>query len=200
VRYARKAFSLIEAAIVLGIVGLVVGGIWIAADMQRRAYGVADAEKAVLSIATGARNLFPLSNGMYPTGSGSGVAINITTTVIKSGLVPQNLISTSNNSIRILNGTSWSIYLNGVLAGQNNSISLAGWAPDSASASRLVNAVIGAAGKSLLAYADCWDGTSMSTYVYWNGSVWPPASPLICPPPGSGGQVSVGFYFYPNAN
>lgn len=49
-RRARRGFNLIEAAIVLGVVGLVLGGIWIAAVAMYENYKVSKTEMDVLSI------------------------------------------------------------------------------------------------------------------------------------------------------
>lgn len=44
----RRGFNLIEAAIVLGVIGLVIGGIWVAAAKVQQNMRVNDAEKLIL--------------------------------------------------------------------------------------------------------------------------------------------------------
>ena len=58
-RPTRKAFSLIEAAIVLGIVGLVIGGIWIAAAELNFRHRQHVFNNGLLHIYTQAQNLIP---------------------------------------------------------------------------------------------------------------------------------------------
>ncbi len=54
----RKGFNLIEAAIVLGVVGLVIGGIWVAAASVNENMKISRTEGAILQIMTGLRQKF----------------------------------------------------------------------------------------------------------------------------------------------
>ena len=49
-RKSRRGFNLIEAAIVLGVVGLVIGGIWVAAAAVQQNLREADASKGLIQI------------------------------------------------------------------------------------------------------------------------------------------------------
>lgn len=57
-RYAHKGFSLIETAIVLGIVGLVIGGIWVAAAIVIKNQQIAALQAATLKVITDTQRAF----------------------------------------------------------------------------------------------------------------------------------------------
>lgn len=63
---ARHGFSLIEAAIVLGIVGLVIGGIWVAASSVQKQQRMARELTGILTIVQNIQNLYV---GQSPTGT-----------------------------------------------------------------------------------------------------------------------------------
>ena len=63
--FYKRAFSLIEAAIVLGVVGLVIGGIWVGAAAISERHQITRQSTAILQIVAGARQLFPAEN--YPS-------------------------------------------------------------------------------------------------------------------------------------
>jgi hypothetical protein len=78
--FARRGFNLIEAAIVLGVIGLVIGGIWVAAasvqrEIRRKAYVeiILDMRSKVSEKWTGFQMpvsgsvLNPLTNTLYPS-------------------------------------------------------------------------------------------------------------------------------------
>lgn len=75
----KRGFNLVEAAIVLGVVGLVIGGIWVAASAVTNNLKITDTKKAILSISQGARNLF--AGHCAPTG-------NITEDLDRAGIIP----------------------------------------------------------------------------------------------------------------
>ena len=80
----RRGFSLIEAAIVLGVVGLVIGGIWYAATSVLQNQRINNTADGILQIASGARRLFSYSD--YPTVSGTSVFA--TQTAAAAGIFP----------------------------------------------------------------------------------------------------------------
>ncbi len=87
----RRGFSLVESAIVLAVVGLVLGGIWVAAASIVKTNRINDTAAAILSIARGASALFPTSN--YPTtrnigGSTDGFEGNVTNVLKQAGILP----------------------------------------------------------------------------------------------------------------
>lgn len=63
----RWGFSLIEAAIVLAVVGAVIGGIWSAAASVMFNWNINETAQGIVLIADGARKLFPRAN--YPASS-----------------------------------------------------------------------------------------------------------------------------------
>ncbi len=62
---ARRGFNLVEAAIVLGVVGLVIGGIWVTASAVSRTIGINKIVTDVLLLQNNLRNLF----GNVPEGT-----------------------------------------------------------------------------------------------------------------------------------
>jgi len=86
----RRAFSLIEAAVVLGIVGLVVGGIWLATSSVMNNYKVTKVAGDLLATGTRIQNLMSIQNA-----AALGDSVNIAPTVINAKAVPQDWISGS---------------------------------------------------------------------------------------------------------
>jgi Tfp pilus assembly protein PilE len=81
---AEAGFNLIEAAIVLGIVGLIVGGIWAAAAAAYENMRQQSASRNLLAFAQNIRNFYANSNA-------TTVEVN-TTNLIRMGLVPQDMV------------------------------------------------------------------------------------------------------------
>lgn len=88
----KRGFSLIESAIVLGIVGLVIGGIWVAAASVQAANKRDDAAKALLQIVPIVRNLF---KGFEITAD-----LDITAAVFRSNTVPGTYIDEGAGVVR----------------------------------------------------------------------------------------------------
>lgn len=86
----KKGFSLIEAAIVLGIVGLVIGGIWVAAAAVTQNMREADASKALIQVIQNVRNLY---YGQTPTATG-----DITTDMISAKAIPSDFVMTTTSA------------------------------------------------------------------------------------------------------
>jgi len=86
----RRAFSLIEAVVVLAVVALVIGGIWGAASAIRSAQRINDLATAIIQVAKGAQQLFPYDT--YPTATGG---ISVTTTAFNAGLAPKDYTLTA---------------------------------------------------------------------------------------------------------
>lgn len=55
----RSGFNLVEAAIVLGVVGLIIGGIWVAANAVNEQRRVSQTVSNILQIEQNVRRLFP---------------------------------------------------------------------------------------------------------------------------------------------
>jgi hypothetical protein len=80
----RRGFNLIEAAIVLGVIGLVIGGIWVAASDVSSKMRVNETAQGILKIVSAARPLLPFSS--YP--STLGATINVTSTMSAARAIP----------------------------------------------------------------------------------------------------------------
>lgn len=84
----KAGFNLVEAAIVLGVVGLVIGGIWISANAVQSNLRKSEASRALIQIVQNVRNMF---DGQTPTATGS-----INSSVIRARAVPSDFINGSN--------------------------------------------------------------------------------------------------------
>ncbi len=93
----QRGFNLIEAAIVLGVVGLVIGGIWVAAAAVQENMRNGDASKGLIQIVQNVRNLY---YGQTPTATAT-----ITTDLISANAIPANFISNSTTAINPWNGS-----------------------------------------------------------------------------------------------
>jgi type II secretory pathway pseudopilin PulG len=89
-RRAVQGFNLIEAAIVLGIVGLVVGGIWVAATSVYANLRSKQATDNLLSIAQATRALYATSS---TTTLANGTSM--TATLAQAGAIPSNVLGTT---------------------------------------------------------------------------------------------------------
>ena len=92
----QRGFNLIEAAIVLGVVGLVIGGIWVAAAAVQENLRNGDASKGLIQIVQNVRNLY---YGQTPTATAT-----ITTDLISANAIPSNFISNSTTATNPWNG------------------------------------------------------------------------------------------------
>lgn len=114
-RSLRHGFNLIEAAIVLAVVGLVIGGIWVAAATVRENMLANTIASGFLSTIGEMRNKIPpsLVAGMAPP-AGVTLQYQASTTMIASmKLAPADWIK-SNNSIVLPTGQTLYIYANEV--------------------------------------------------------------------------------------
>jgi len=84
----RKGFSLIEAAIVLGIVGLVIGGIWVAASAVQTNLRESTASQGVLQIVQNVRNLY--------YGQSLTATADIDADLVSAGAIPGDLLQGTN--------------------------------------------------------------------------------------------------------
>ena len=91
-RAAQKGFNLIEAAIVLGIVGLVVGGIWVAATSVYANLRSKSATDQLLAIAQGVRALYATSANMANT------AADVTALMAQANVLPGDVLTTARSA------------------------------------------------------------------------------------------------------
>ncbi len=108
---ARRGFNLVEAAIVLGVIGLVIGGIWVAASEVTKNRTVSKLSEATLQYITNSRNIM---SGQQPTPS----AVSNWNNLIQSAkLIPDDVLTNGINGV-LLGGGLWrssmitEIYLN----------------------------------------------------------------------------------------
>ena len=87
---SRKGFNLIEAAIVLGVVGLVIGGIWVAAAAVMQNYRVNQTSSAILLTVSNVRNLIHGTADSLSQSLGSDPDNNITSAMMDAGAVPKD--------------------------------------------------------------------------------------------------------------
>ncbi len=78
----KRGFNLIEAAIVLGVVGLVIGGIWVAAASVNRRFKISRLSSDMFAIVQATHRLVPYAN--YPTSWGND---NITSFARNAGII-----------------------------------------------------------------------------------------------------------------
>ena len=81
-----KGFTLTEIAIVLGIIGLILGAIWVAAAGVYNSQRVSHANTAVLQVVQGTRTLLSTSSTV-------GAAGDITQTIVQAGVIPSDLVN-----------------------------------------------------------------------------------------------------------
>ena len=82
----KKGFTLTEIAIVLGIMGLVLGAIWVAAAGVYNNQRISHANTAILQVVQGVRTLLSTSSTV-------GSAGDITATIVSAGVIPTDLIN-----------------------------------------------------------------------------------------------------------
>ena len=81
----KRGFTLTEIAIVLGIVGLILGAIWVAAAAVYNNLRVTHANTAILQTVQGIRALYATTNTITP------VASDVTAALITAGVIPKDL-------------------------------------------------------------------------------------------------------------
>jgi type II secretory pathway pseudopilin PulG len=101
----RRGFTLTEAAIVLGIVGLILGAVWVAANSVYNNMRLRTANEQLLTIAQNVRNLMSVS----PT-FGSPTGTNITGAMLNKGVFPSSALRQfvgANNAITFNTVNPW---------------------------------------------------------------------------------------------
>lgn len=87
--HLRKAFSLVEAAIVLGVIGLVIGGVWAAYAANREKMDVDNTYNAIQTLTNNLRNLpehfYLTDQELINWATGQGPALNM-------GIIPAEFV------------------------------------------------------------------------------------------------------------
>ena len=83
-RTGKRGFNLIEAAIVLGVIGLIIGGIWVAAAAVQNNLRISNSSRNLIQIVQNIRNLY---YGQSPA------TATITTTLISAGSIPADMVN-----------------------------------------------------------------------------------------------------------
>jgi prepilin-type N-terminal cleavage/methylation domain-containing protein len=83
---AKRGFTLTEIAIVLGIIGVILGAIWVAASAVYNNMRISAANRELLQIVQGVRALYATSSTVDPNG--------VTLTYIKAGVIPADALDT----------------------------------------------------------------------------------------------------------
>jgi prepilin-type N-terminal cleavage/methylation domain-containing protein len=96
----RRGFTLTEIAIVLGIMGLILGAIWVAASSVYTNMRVSTTTRDVISMSQGIRNLYANQGVMD-----GGLAGPPYTSLINTGVVPNDITTTAGSLVDAWGGT-----------------------------------------------------------------------------------------------
>lgn len=168
-----SGFNLIESAIALAIIGLVIGGVWVAAaavsDQRKRA----QLQEAIPLMVNGTRELF--TTQMWP--SDPAGQTYITSTLIASGKIQGSLLK--NGSLtNPISDTSFSVWLLYAPLVTNRAILITGGGLTKKQSDLTMYAYLQGM-KSIVSYAYCSDSPETTWWVY-NPPVstpWPPNCP-----------------------
>lgn len=102
----RRAFSLTEMAIVTGIMGLVLGAVWVGVSQVRTNSATIDTVKQVLSLANNVRVLYDGKSSFASGVDGRDIASSL----ISAGAVPREMLD-SNDSTQMRNAWSGQVHI-----------------------------------------------------------------------------------------
>jgi len=128
-RRMRHGFNLVEAAIVLGVIGLVIGGIWVAASAATEAHRVNETAKGMMSMCERIGNVFP------SWGAPAGYSSNITAAAGQAGVVPGDWQYNGSSYVTPLGAPMHNVSYWGTTSGLQGHIGIvlggdnAGWRP-----------------------------------------------------------------------
>ena len=100
-----RGFTLTEIAIVLGIIGLILGGVWVAATEVRDASRCNQAVQDISTMAANMRSTFSATNAFSLSGKQ-------TPNMITAGVIPNDLLGTTAGSTKNAWNGAVDIYLN----------------------------------------------------------------------------------------
>jgi prepilin-type N-terminal cleavage/methylation domain-containing protein len=109
-----RGFTLTELAIVLGVIGVILSAIWVAASAVYANKNTARAVEQVLQIVNGFRAMY----GAHQVDSGPWQT-NITSMAISNGIMPSDMIQSGNtfngigpwggSTVQVLSGSQWNV-------------------------------------------------------------------------------------------
>lgn len=98
----KKGFTLTEIAIVLGIIGMILGAIWVAASSVYNNQRSAKATNELLTIAQGIRSLYSTSNAVDTTGN-ADMTLSATDAVkytyIQANIFPSDMLANGGKAV-----------------------------------------------------------------------------------------------------
>ncbi len=146
----RHAFTLTEIAIVLGIIGLILGAIWTAAASVYANQHVAKAATETLMIVQNFKGLFGNNPLTDPNGE------DMTAFAMTAGLFPADMVQAGNTTYAMgpWSGSQVNVYSGSVW----NSVTVAFWNIDQTTCNRLADAI--ATGNTFPAAGLVWEGVN----------------------------------------
>ncbi len=91
----KRGFNLIESAIVLGVVGLVIGGIWVASSAMIENHKVNKTVADIQLIVKSTQNLVSISDAILTVAQNGGVSTHIESTLLDASAFPADWIKGS---------------------------------------------------------------------------------------------------------
>lgn len=192
----KKAFSLIEAAIVLGVVGLVIGGIWVAASAVMENNRINRASAATILMVGNARRLIGKNADAMMEQLGQHHEHNLADMMVSAGAVPTDLVS--NGHLKTPWDTEMRFYI-GDMGG--------GALPTPYIAVTYMDMTRSVCRKLVLAIANHFHDRTELTYIYIGGGSLeatytafpiPVTTPSLCDSNASGGKIDMlSFFFNP---
>lgn len=113
----RSGFSLVEAAIVLAVVGLVVGGIWVATKSVIENNRVNETASGVLSTCANLSKLYPRNMGRTEAQMGTWYDVDGYATAVKAGAYPASWTTDPDGWARSPLGPVYELFITAVDVG-----------------------------------------------------------------------------------
>lgn len=92
---SRQAFTLTELAIVLGIIGLIIGGLWVATNTMRENQKIAMGTREIAAIVHNVRELYAERESVTQ----SGVQSEVSSLIQNSGAFPAEMIQSTTGTV-----------------------------------------------------------------------------------------------------
>jgi len=184
-RAQKRGFSLIEAAIVLGVVGLVVGGIWVAAKAVIDKWKAERLASGIITIVEGTKKLFPMQ--LWPNDPSGNT--DIASVLVSAGIPPADMVK-GGSIIIPHNNQKNTIKVNLLYPPLASDRAIYVWflEPSKSIADQTMSIVISSQ-KGAIYWAYCSDSPETHWWK-WPSDGWPPNCPV-------GGSYKSVFYFKP---